>query len=245
MQDVIDAFAAAAGLILGFDDRLAQIVLLSLRVTLTAVGIAMVIGLPLGIWLARNPIQRNAGRVLLIAVAGFGLVAASFGIINTLLMAVQERTREIGLMKALGMTGGKIFGLFTMEAVVIGLLGSLIGIGLGVAVGLIANQVLTTGPLSGVTGLVLFAVKPHWTIILLIVTALSAAMFTNIKFIHPVRTERWRGISLPVSVLWCVFAARAAWVDFHPDSWANWGLVVTSLWLLLAGPAQQLMPKRT
>ena len=48
MQDVIDAFAAAAGLILGFDDRLAQIVLLSLRVTLTAVGIAMVIGLPLG-----------------------------------------------------------------------------------------------------------------------------------------------------------------------------------------------------
>ncbi|MDY6054492.1 ABC transporter permease [Micrococcus sp.] len=94
---------------------------------------------------------------------GFALIAllaASFGIINTLLMAVQERTREIGLMKALGMTGGKIFGLFTLEAVVIGLLGSLIGVGLGLAVGLIANAWLTAGPLSGVTGLVLYAVNP-------------------------------------------------------------------------------------
>jgi len=94
---------------------------------------------------------------------GFALIAllaASFGIINTLLMAVQERTREIGLMKALGMTGGRIFGLFTLEAVMIGLLGSLIGIGLGVAVGLTANALLTQGALSGVTGLVLYAVEP-------------------------------------------------------------------------------------
>mgnify|MGYP002651729389 CR=1 FL=1 len=50
----------------------------------------------------------------------------------------------------------------------IGLLGSLIGIGLGVAVGLIANQVLTTGPLSGVTGLVLFAVNPLALLLILL-----------------------------------------------------------------------------
>ena len=92
--------------------------------------------------------------------------------------------------------------------------------------------------------LVLFAPKPHWIVILLIVVALTVAMFTNIKFIHPVRTERWRAVSLPVAVLWVIFAGRAAWVDFHPSSWAIWGLVATSLWLLLAGPAQQLMPRR-
>jgi phosphatidylcholine synthase len=92
--------------------------------------------------------------------------------------------------------------------------------------------------------IVLFAVKPHWIIILAIVVALSFAMFTNIKFIHPVRTERWRAISLPVAVLWVVFAGRAAWVEFHPSSWAIWGLVLTSLWLLLAGAAQQLLPER-
>lgn len=92
--------------------------------------------------------------------------------------------------------------------------------------------------------LVLFAVEPHWTITLFIVTALSVAMFTNIKFIHPVRTERWRVISLPVALLWVVFAGWAAWVDFHPGSWANWGLVLTSGWLLIAGAAQQMIPER-
>ncbi|MDP5306759.1 CDP-alcohol phosphatidyltransferase family protein [Paracoccus spongiarum] len=92
--------------------------------------------------------------------------------------------------------------------------------------------------------LVLFAVKPHWVIILAIVVALSVAMFSNIKFVHPVRTERWRAITLPVAVMWVVFAGRAAWVEFHPSSWAIWGLVLTSLWLMLAGAAQQVIPDR-
>ncbi|MBU3030357.1 CDP-alcohol phosphatidyltransferase family protein [Paracoccus marinaquae] len=92
--------------------------------------------------------------------------------------------------------------------------------------------------------LVLFATRPHWTVILVIVVALTVAMFTNIKFIHPVRTERWRAVSLPVAILWVVFAGRAAWVDFHPSSWAIWGLVLTSLWLMLAGAVQQLLPQR-
>ena len=92
--------------------------------------------------------------------------------------------------------------------------------------------------------IVLFAVKPHWVIILAVVVALTVAMFLNIKFIHPVRTERWRWISLPAAIGWVVFAGWAAWVDFHPASWANWGLVLTSLWLLLAGPAQEMLPER-
>jgi phosphatidylcholine synthase len=92
--------------------------------------------------------------------------------------------------------------------------------------------------------LVLFAVEPHWTVILLIVTALSAAMFTNIKFVHPVRTERWRWVTLPVALAWVVFAGWAALVDFHPQSWANMGLIASSVWLLFAGAAQQLMPRR-
>lgn len=93
--------------------------------------------------------------------------------------------------------------------------------------------------------IVLFATRPHWTVILAIVVVLTLAMFSNIKFIHPVRTERWRAISLPVAVLWVFFAGWAAWIDFHPSSWANWGLVLTSLWLLLAGPVQQWLPEKS
>ncbi|WP_405403980.1 CDP-alcohol phosphatidyltransferase family protein [Paracoccus sp. Ld10] len=92
--------------------------------------------------------------------------------------------------------------------------------------------------------LVLFAVQPHWIIILLVVTMLSAAMFTNIKFIHPVRTKRWQAVSFPVALAWVLFAGWAAAVDFHPESWAIWGLVLTSGWLLVAGAAQQMILQR-
>lgn len=92
--------------------------------------------------------------------------------------------------------------------------------------------------------LVLFALEPNFWVVLGIVVVLTAAMFTNLKFIHPVRTARWRAVSLPVAVAWVLFAGWAAWVDFHPESWAHWGLVVTSAWLLLAGIAQQLIAPR-
>ncbi|WP_309080467.1 ABC transporter permease [Zhihengliuella sp.] len=102
----------------------------------------------------------NAVTWVLNGFALIALLAASFGIVNTLLMSVQERTREIGLMKALGMSGGRVFGLFSSEAVMIGLMGSVIGIGLGVATGVVGNQLLVTGPLKDVAGLSLYAVDP-------------------------------------------------------------------------------------
>jgi len=94
---------------------------------------------------------------------GFALIAllaASFGIVNTLLMSVQERTREIGLMKALGMTSRKVFALFSMEAILIGVMGSIIGVGIGLGVGIGGNTALVQGPLSDVAGLTLFAIDP-------------------------------------------------------------------------------------
>jgi phosphatidylcholine synthase len=92
--------------------------------------------------------------------------------------------------------------------------------------------------------LVLFAVTPPTWVILLLVTVLSLAMFLPLKFVHPVRTERWRLVSLPMALAWTGFAGWAAWVDFHPQSWALWGLVATSIYLVFAGIAQQVIPER-
>jgi phosphatidylcholine synthase len=90
--------------------------------------------------------------------------------------------------------------------------------------------------------LVLFALSPNFWIILIIVAALAVAMFLPLKFIHPVRTKRWRWLSLPLSLCWICFAGWAAWVDFHPQSWAHWGLIITSIYLVLAGIMQQIIP---
>ncbi len=92
--------------------------------------------------------------------------------------------------------------------------------------------------------LVLFALEPGYWVTLGVVLALSVAMFFPLKFIHPTRTLRWRALSLPMALAWTVFAGWAAWVDFHPESWAHWGLVVTSVYLLLVGIAQQIIPHK-
>ncbi|WP_412562030.1 CDP-alcohol phosphatidyltransferase family protein [Thalassobius sp. MITS945101] len=92
--------------------------------------------------------------------------------------------------------------------------------------------------------LVFFAIEPNFYIIVAIVAVLAIAMFLPLKFIHPVRTERWRLVSLPVALSWTFFAGWAAWVDFHPESWAHWGLVITSIYLMLVGIAQQIIPAR-
>ncbi|TNF22303.1 MAG: phosphatidylcholine synthase [Rhodobacteraceae bacterium] len=93
--------------------------------------------------------------------------------------------------------------------------------------------------------LVMFAIAPPPPVILGIVVIFAVAMFLPLKFIHPVRTMRWRGLSLPVALAWTFFAGWAAWVNFHPESWAHWGLVVTSVYLTLVGIAQQIIPERT
>ncbi|MEZ8014512.1 MAG: CDP-alcohol phosphatidyltransferase family protein [Ascidiaceihabitans sp.] len=93
--------------------------------------------------------------------------------------------------------------------------------------------------------LVIFALEPNFWVSLALVTILAVAMFLPLKFVHPVRTERWRVVTLPVAIAWTFFAGWAAWVDFHPESWAHWGLVVTSVYLLGAGVAQQAIPERT
>ncbi|NOT48616.1 MAG: FtsX-like permease family protein [Acidobacteria bacterium] len=102
------------------------------------------------------------------------LLAASFGIINTLVIAVLERTKEIGLQKALGMGRGKIFAIFSLESVLIGFWGAVLGTLGGIATGLIANKVLVAAYAESFEGFSLFAFKPlSITLVILLVCAIA------------------------------------------------------------------------
>lgn len=89
--------------------------------------------------------------------------------------------------------------------------------------------------------LVVFAIRPDYWVILGLVVVLAIAMFLPIKFVHPTRTARWRWVTLPMALAWTAFAGWAAWVDFHPESWAHYGLVITSVYLIAAGAMQQVV----
>lgn len=73
------------------------------------------------------------------------LLGAAIGLMNIMLVAVNERTREVGLVKALGGKRINIRNQFLLESIIISLMGAIVGIGLGVLLGNIVALILKTG----------------------------------------------------------------------------------------------------
>ena len=133
--------------------------------------------------------------VMLSSIAGFSLFVGSVGIMNMMLVSVNQRTREIGLRRAIGAKRRDIFLQFLIEAVVMcsvgGLLGILLGIGTGYLCSHIAVKVVKVIPHWPVV------ISPHWMTISVSISAGIGILFglypairaSHISPIEALRTE--------------------------------------------------------
>ncbi|MEZ0373292.1 MAG: ABC transporter permease [Candidatus Sericytochromatia bacterium] len=112
-------------------------------------------------------------NLVMACIAGLSLLVGGIGIMNIMLASVTERTRQIGIRRAIGATPGDILILFLLEALLICLIGGLIGIGVGIGISQIVTysagwktivspeSILLSFGVSSVVG-IFFGLYPAW-----------------------------------------------------------------------------------
>jgi putative ABC transport system permease protein len=90
-------------------------------------------------------------ELFLAGIAAISLLVAGIGIMNIMIVSLMERTREIGILKALGMKNRTVLAIFISEAAIIGILGAIFGIGLGWLLANSAARIFTGGGFNAVT----------------------------------------------------------------------------------------------
>jgi ABC-type antimicrobial peptide transport system permease subunit len=102
-------------------------------------------------------------QALLGSVGALALLVATLGVANTMMMAIYERTREIGVLKALGARSKEVRRMFTADAVLLGFIGGFVGLILGTLLGRLVDRIghfyLAR---EGVTGIGQMSIVPPW-----------------------------------------------------------------------------------
>ncbi|HOJ64407.1 MAG TPA: FtsX-like permease family protein [Spirochaetota bacterium] len=124
----------------------------------------------------------------------FLIFLSIIGIANTMLMAVFERTKEIGMLRALGMKDNEVKKLFVYEAGLIGLIGSTIGVIIGILiniymtnVGIDMTEILTNMNMENFGYRVIGVFKSSWNIPVMIISMIFATLIAAIMALPPVK----------------------------------------------------------
>jgi putative ABC transport system permease protein len=113
----------------------------------------------------REQVQLFASFVL--QIGSFALLVGSIGIANIMLVNVTERTKEIGVLRAIGARRRDVLNLFLTEAGLIGAIGATIAVPVGIMLGVLF---LNVGPFSGAQ--LPIAIRPEWTPLAVMIGAL-------------------------------------------------------------------------
>jgi putative ABC transport system permease protein len=127
--------------------------------------------------------QINTLLLLVYALLALSVIIAVLGIINTLALSVFERTREIGLLRAVGLTRGQLRGTVTIEAVATALFGAVLGTVMGLGLGVALQRGLRD------QGLETLAIPWGTIVVVLIIAAVAGVVAAVLPAIRAVRLD--------------------------------------------------------
>lgn len=126
-------------------------------------------------WIEQSEQSLKQIQYLLGAIGGVSLLVAAIGIMNTMMMSIYERTKEIGIIKVLGCRMSNIAGLFLTESAYIGLFGGALGLGVSYALSIVLNTFLASSGMKSVIPLYLAFGAVAFSILVALISGLYPA----------------------------------------------------------------------